>query len=266
MRKTGPKCRKRLVTRKWCEIRQKVSVLQRQRRLQISRVKNVGRVVELSGVAFCLAPPDDGLLIQILQSLHIHFWWMAVLLGETPVTIGIGFVMFVGHEISFSNTAETVWHGVTKFYGHISADIVYRFTGYDVITYFRWELIGQQRPKIPPPTAACRISRERFKGKIHTIMENPLHKHARNDVTRCFRSAAKMSLNTAHKCAKPRSGRTKSRICRPLFHLYSPKHARTSVPTSSRALLDMTSEAASNRHLSRFENGRKCRIQRLCLH
>ena len=35
VRKTGQKCRKRLITRKWCKIRQKVSVLQRLSRLQI---------------------------------------------------------------------------------------------------------------------------------------------------------------------------------------------------------------------------------------
>ena len=49
--KTGPKCRKRLMTWKWCEIRQKLSVLQHQSRLQISRVKNIGRVFEVSSVA-----------------------------------------------------------------------------------------------------------------------------------------------------------------------------------------------------------------------
>ena len=57
MRKTSPKSRKGVITRKWCELRQKISVLQRQRRLQMSRVRNIGRVLELSGVAFRLVPP-----------------------------------------------------------------------------------------------------------------------------------------------------------------------------------------------------------------
>ena len=57
------KCRKRL-TRKWCEMRQKISVLQRQRRFQISRVKNIGRVFELSVVAFRLIPSYGGLLVK----------------------------------------------------------------------------------------------------------------------------------------------------------------------------------------------------------
>ena len=33
-------------------------------RLQIYRVKNIGSVVELSGVAFRLVPPDGGLLAK----------------------------------------------------------------------------------------------------------------------------------------------------------------------------------------------------------
>ena len=48
------------------------------KRLQISRMKNIGSVFELSGVAFCLAPLHGGLLVQILQSLYILFWWMAL--------------------------------------------------------------------------------------------------------------------------------------------------------------------------------------------
>ena len=40
-------------------------VLQRQRRLQISRVKNISRVFELSGVVFRLVPLYDGLLVDL---------------------------------------------------------------------------------------------------------------------------------------------------------------------------------------------------------
>ena len=43
--------------------RQKISVLEGQRRLQIYRVKNIGRVSELSGVAFRLVPPYGELLV-----------------------------------------------------------------------------------------------------------------------------------------------------------------------------------------------------------
>ena len=71
MRKTGPKCRKRLITRKWCETRQKISVLQRQRRLQIYRVKNIGRVFELSGVAFRLVSPYGRLLVEYITLLSM---------------------------------------------------------------------------------------------------------------------------------------------------------------------------------------------------
>ena len=67
VRKTGPKCRKRLITRKCCDIRQKISVLQRQRRPQISRVKNIGRAFELSGVAFRLVPPYGGLCVELFS-------------------------------------------------------------------------------------------------------------------------------------------------------------------------------------------------------
>ena len=59
-----------------------LSAMQCQRRLQISRVKNIGSVCEFSGVVFCLAPPKGGLLlVQIWLSPHIHFWcfwWMAL--------------------------------------------------------------------------------------------------------------------------------------------------------------------------------------------
>ena len=46
-------------------------------RLHISRVKNIDSVFELYVVAFRLARLYDGLFVQILQSLHIHFWFMA---------------------------------------------------------------------------------------------------------------------------------------------------------------------------------------------
>ena len=72
---TGLKCRKRLVTQKWCEIRQKISVLQR----QISPVKNIGRVFELSGVAFCLVPPCGGLLVQGQRYSVLATIWRAYL-------------------------------------------------------------------------------------------------------------------------------------------------------------------------------------------
>ena len=59
------------------------------------------------------------------------------------------------------------------------------------------------------------------------------------------------------------SGRSKSRIIRPLFNRESPKPAGTSVPAQSKSIPDMTSPCASGRHLLRFENGAKCPIRRL---
>ena len=38
----------------------------------------IGSVFELSEVGFRLAPSQGGLLVQILRSLHIHFWCMAL--------------------------------------------------------------------------------------------------------------------------------------------------------------------------------------------
>ena len=100
--KTDPKCRKKLITQKWCEIGQKFVlttnskpwvwfpklplirlswqrgwatcytalpemqkrlILQCQVRLQISRVKTIARVFDLSGVAFRLIPSYCGLLV-----------------------------------------------------------------------------------------------------------------------------------------------------------------------------------------------------------
>ena len=40
-----------------------------QKRLQISRVKHIGNVLEQCGVAFRLAPPDGGLLVLISRKL-----------------------------------------------------------------------------------------------------------------------------------------------------------------------------------------------------
>ena len=68
--KTGTKCRKRLITRNWCEIRQNIDIseLQRQRCLRIYRVKNIGNVLEYSGVAFRLPHLMVGLLFAFHKS------------------------------------------------------------------------------------------------------------------------------------------------------------------------------------------------------
>ena len=48
-----------------------LSLMQCHRRLEIYRVKNIGSVFGLSGVAFRLAPPYDGLL-AIFRRRHIR--------------------------------------------------------------------------------------------------------------------------------------------------------------------------------------------------
>ena len=48
----------------------------------------------------------------------------------------------------------------TKFYGDIHTDIVYIHTGYDIIIYFRSEVIGGKPSILPLPTASGGISRE----------------------------------------------------------------------------------------------------------
>ena len=53
-------------------------LMQCQRGLQISRVKNIVSVFEFSGVALRLDTPSVWALLQTLQSLNIHFWWMAL--------------------------------------------------------------------------------------------------------------------------------------------------------------------------------------------
>ena len=59
-----------------------LSVMQCQRSLQISQIKNTGTVFKLSRLEFRLALPYGVLLAQILQSLHIHFWWMDLFLFD----------------------------------------------------------------------------------------------------------------------------------------------------------------------------------------
>ena len=55
---------KRLITWKWCDTWQNISVLQRQRRFQISRVKNIGSF-QIKRHAFRLVPPYGGVLVLI---------------------------------------------------------------------------------------------------------------------------------------------------------------------------------------------------------
>ena len=59
-------------------------------------------------------------------------------------TIGIGYVMLVRREISFSNISKTVCPRTIIFYRDIHTDIVYNQTGYDVIIYFRSEVIAKK--------------------------------------------------------------------------------------------------------------------------
>ena len=61
---SGFEMQKKAINSEIVRDRQKISVLQRHRRLQISRVKNIGRVFESSGVAFRLVPPYGGLLVS----------------------------------------------------------------------------------------------------------------------------------------------------------------------------------------------------------
>ena len=50
------------------DMAKKISVLQRQRRLQIYRVKNIGKVFELSGLTIRLVPRYGGLLVVSRRS------------------------------------------------------------------------------------------------------------------------------------------------------------------------------------------------------
>ena len=63
--KTGPKWKK-AYNSEIVRDTAKIIVLQRQRHLTIYRVRNIGRVFELSGVAFRLVPPYGGLLVIIV--------------------------------------------------------------------------------------------------------------------------------------------------------------------------------------------------------
>ena len=107
------------------------------------------------------------------------------------------------------------------------------------------------------PAPLAFISEDRIMKFYKLIIEdNRPHKLAGNDVTGCFRSAAKC-YQTLHKSAQNGSGRTTRRIIRLLFNRESPQPARTSVPIHSKAPPDMTSLPTSDRHLTRFEKRRK---------
>ena len=80
-----------------------------------------------------------------------------------------------------------------------------------------------------------------------------LNKSAGYDATSYFLSAVKCNYILHKRGAKNGSGRSKSQIIRPLFNLDSPNVARTCMPALYTAKPDMTSPAASDRHLSKFE-------------
>ena len=73
--------------------------------------------------------------------------------------------MFVRHEISSSNMSKTVLPRISQFYTDIIPTLSTATPDmmYDVIIYFRSEVIAKRLSKIPPPTASGGISPERFK-------------------------------------------------------------------------------------------------------
>ena len=52
---------------------------------------------------------------------------------------------FVRHENSPSNSSRTVLPRITNFYVDIHTDIFYSHIGYDVIIYFRSEVIAKKK-------------------------------------------------------------------------------------------------------------------------
>ena len=124
----------------------------------------------------------------------------------TPLAFRLHQSSFVRYENSSSNISKTVLPRLTKFYRDINTDIVNSHTGYDVIIYFRSEVIGGKRSKIPTPspTASGGISRERFK----LIEDKQPYKPAGNGITSSFLLSAKCyqilqkSAQTGPKCRK----------------------------------------------------------------
>ena len=68
----------------------------------------------------------------------------------------------------------------------LTSDIVYCRTRYNIITYFRSEVIAKQLSKIPPMTASGGISRDLFLAmtmKFHKLIQDKrLHKPTRKNV------------------------------------------------------------------------------------
>ena len=88
---------------------------------------------------------------------------------------------FIRHENQLLEYLENLLTK-TKCYTDIQTDIVYSRTGYDVIIYFRSEVIG----KIPPLTTSGGISLRIM--KVYALIEDNRPHTSRNDVTSCFRS------------------------------------------------------------------------------
>ena len=128
-------------------------------------------------------------------------------------------------------------------------------TGYDITSDFRSEIIAKNCRK-------CRLRRLWLE-----FLQNGFNEDDEIVCTCWGQSASqtcrighnwlllvgcKMQLNTAQRCVRwvwPAN----SRITRPLFNVDSPNCTRTLMPTQSTATPDMTSQATSGRHLSKFE-------------
>ena len=126
-------------------------------------------------------------------------WWLDIFrrnaIGVSRYWNRLRQYSFVRHEIISSNISKTVWPIITKFYEDTHTDIVISHTGYDVIIYFRSEVIGEKQSILYPPTVSGGNSRERLKVGSWNLTRlsrtSGFHKPARNGVTISFRSTAK---------------------------------------------------------------------------
>ena len=128
--------------------------------------------------------------------------------------------------------------------------------GYDITNYFRSKATAKKSRKCRlRRTASAGISRERFKrgSPNFTLLSGTTGPRHRPDLTSPLTSGRlQNSIKYCTKVMRQR-GRPKSQIFRPLFNSDSPHVARTSVPTQSMAIPDMTPPAISDRHLPKFE-------------
>ena len=166
----------------------------------------------------------------------LSFWFFGKTLnGVFALCHELRLPLFVfHHKVRDSNVSRTFWPRITTFHWAIRTGPLFNLSGYDIISFFRSEVIAKKLSKMPLPMALGLIFTKTFKRWAWHFC-TPIEDMSLTNLPDMaslswFRSAVKYN-NTAQKCVElVRSA--KSRIVRPLFNVESPNFTRTSMSSS----------------------------------